>query len=321
MAISAEEVVARQEGVPRWLGRAPRTSAVIYERPEELSDEHRKVLIDTLIIATQQEVAVMPWQSTAFVTAPDIGAKIAIAGSIQDELGHANQWCLALENLGVDSREVVFGTSAEKYKTVFLEHFPIRDYIEFVMTQAFFDRAGRFWTVDFERHSSYGPMRRVAKKVNFEEAFHVYHGVQWTKYYCQASEKSRARVQELAQELFPHGLQWFGAPDKHKSRKGQLEFRVRGWSNDEMRGKWLQSVSAFTSKLNIKIPTTYSESTGSWESEVPFPMLFDVEKRCWSNKEAAWEDVFAQWKRGGPQKVEIIGKIHSEEWGNALWTA
>lgn len=321
MTVSAEAGIARPDLAPRWRGKAARPGSAMHEWPDELSSEHRRILIETLIIASQQEVAVMPWQATAFDTAPDIGAKIAIAGSIQDELGHANQWCLALENLGVDSRDVVFGTPPDKYKTVFLEHFPIRDYIEFVLTQAFFDRAGRFWTVDYERHSSYAPMRRVAKKVNFEQAFHVFHGVQWVKYYFEAGGESRARVQELALEHFPHGLQWFGAPDEHKSRKGQLEFRVRGWSNDEMRLKWLQSVSAFTSRLGIKIPVTLSASTGKWESEIPFPMLFDVEKRTWTNKPAEWSDVFAQWKRGGPKKVEIMSKIHNEVWGDALWAA
>lgn len=316
MVISTSEPRTSQ-----WRGKGPRSDAPLFERPEQLSGEHRKVLIETLAIAVQQEVSVMPWQSTAFDTAPDIGAKIAIAGSIQDELGHANQWCLALENLGYDSREAVFGTPPEKYKTVFLEHFGIRDYVEFVLTQAFFDRAGRFWTVDFERHSSYAPMRRVAKKVNFEQAFHVFHGVQWTKHYLGAGEETCARVNELTREHFPHGQQWFGAPDKHKSRKGQLSFRIRGWSNDEMREKWLQSVSVFASRAGLRLPVSFDENTRTWHSNIPFPMLFDVENRRWTNEEATWDQVIAQWKRGGPDKAKILGRIHHEEWGKELWTS
>lgn len=305
---------------PSWKSKPRRSADAQYERPEELSQEHREVLIETLVIAAQQEATVMPWQATAFDTAPDLGAKMAIAGSIQDELGHANQWCLTLENLGYDSREAIFGTPAEKYKTVYLEHFPIRDYIEFVMTQAFFDRAGRFWTVDFERHSSYAPMRRVARKVNFEQAFHVFHGEQWTKYYYSASEETHEHVTKLTKEMFPHGQQWFGAPDDRKSRVGQLTFRIRGWSNDEMRGKWLASITSLAEKVGFGLPVRYDQPTGTYISQVPFPMTFDPETRTWSGKEATWDEVFQQWKRGGPQKTEIIGRIHAEEWGDDLWT-
>ena len=291
----------------------------LLERPEQLSDEYRKVLIETLIIAAQQEVVVMPWQATAFETAPDLGAKISIAGSIQDELGHANQWCLALDGLGYDSREAIFGVAPEDYKTVFVEHFKIRDYVEFVMAQAFFDRGGRLWTLDFEKHSSWAPMRCVAKKVNFEQAFHVFHGAQWTRYYLDSSEDMRRHVTQLAQELFPHGQQWFGAPDSRKSRKGQLDFRIRGWSNDEMRAKWMKSIAAFARRAGFELPIKYDEGTGQYVSTIPFPLLYDNEKRAWGTEEVDWSDVIALWRRGGPDKLEIVSKIHNEEWGSDLW--
>ena len=50
---------------------------------------YHEALRQTLYIAAQSEVTVLTWAYTAYDTAPDIGAKIAISATIQDEIGHA----------------------------------------------------------------------------------------------------------------------------------------------------------------------------------------------------------------------------------------
>ena len=49
------------------------------------------MLEKTLTIAAQGEVTVLTWAYTAYEKCPDLGAKIAISASIQDEVGHAHQ--------------------------------------------------------------------------------------------------------------------------------------------------------------------------------------------------------------------------------------
>ncbi|MGD2008549.1 MAG: hypothetical protein PVJ95_09765, partial [Cellvibrionales bacterium] len=56
----------------------------LIEDMEDLTPRYRAILERTLEIAAQSEVTVLTWAYTAFRVAPDIGAKVAICGTIQD---------------------------------------------------------------------------------------------------------------------------------------------------------------------------------------------------------------------------------------------
>src|SRR3546814_20213042 len=49
--------------------------------------EYHAALRQTLYIAAPSEVTVLTWAYTEYETAPDLGAKIAISETIQDEIG------------------------------------------------------------------------------------------------------------------------------------------------------------------------------------------------------------------------------------------
>lgn len=290
------------------------------ESARELDAVRRQVLLDTMVIAAQHEMMVMPWEYTAFETAPDLGAKLAIAASIQDELGHSNQWGLIIEDLGEDPMTRLFAIESSQFRAVYATTFPIRDYIEFCMVQCVTDRAGRLWTLDYEKHCSYAPVRRVAKKVNFEQAFHVQHGSRWVAYYAQASEESRRQVEEHFAWLFPHGQMWFGAPDSLKSRRGQLDSAVRGWSNDDMRQRWYDSIMPWAEReLGLALPARQDTGSGQWLPANPYPMLCRDESMTWTDEQCEWRDLFAQWRRGGPLKEHYLNQIRSEAWSDELW--
>jgi len=292
------------------------------EMIEEISEffpEYRTVLEQTLTIAAQSEVTVLTWAYTAYETCPDIGAKIAVSASIQDEIGHAYQQGMLLDRLGHSMEELTFDVPPESVKTLMIMQFPIKNYIEFCMGQALFDRAGRLTTKDIELHCSFAPYRRALRKVNFEENFHVRHGERWIKFYWNHSPETRKAVQDAADWYFPHGLTWFGLPDHMKTRKGQLEYGIRKWSNDEMREKWIQSACIFADQVGFDLPAHYDEEAGKYVIDCPFPMICDTETRTWVEEEASWEDTIKQLKAGGPLNPSGHARLQSEEWGEKRW--
>lgn len=291
----------------------------LIEEVEELFPEYRTVLEQTLTIAAQSEVTVLTWAYTAYETCPDIGAKIAVSASIQDEIGHAYQQGMLLDRLGLSMEKLTFEIPPESIKTLMIMHFPVKNYIEFLMGQALFDRAGRLTTKDIELNSSFAPYRRALRKVNFEENFHVRHGEIWIKYYWDHSPETRQAVQDAADWFFHHGLTWFGLPDHLKTRKGQLGFGIRKWSNDTMRERWIQSACKFADVIGFKVPAHYDETQQKYVIDCPFPMLCDPETRTWIWKEASWDDTIAQLKAGGPLNPSGHARLQTEEWGDALW--
>src|SRR3546814_243804 len=124
--------------------------------------EYHEALRQTLYIAAQSEVTVLTWAYTAYETAPDIGAKIAISATIQDEIGHAHQQGMLLERFGTSVEDITFNVDPVKVKTLMIMQFPVKNYIEFCMSQALLDRAGRITTKDIEENRS--EERRVGKE-------------------------------------------------------------------------------------------------------------------------------------------------------------
>ena len=291
----------------------------LIEDESQMGGRYRKVIEQTLHIAGMSEVTVLTWAHTAFDTCPDLGAKIAVASSIQDEVGHAHQQGALYEQLGHSLNDMVFSTPPDKYKTLLIMEFPIRSYIEFVVAQALLDRAGRFTTRDIELHCSFAPYRRTLRKVNFEEAFHINHGAYWTEFYWNHSEETRKAVQDAVDWLFPHGTVWFGVPDHLKRRTDQLVFDVRKWSNDTMRQMWLKSTCIFAEKVGFKVPAHFDEASEEYVIDCPYPMLLNDARTGWSGEECGWDEAIAMLKGGGPMRPEVYERIQREEWGDKLW--
>lgn len=291
----------------------------LIEDLDELFPAYHEALRQTLYIAAQSEVTVLTWAYTAYRTAPDLGAKIAISATIQDEIGHAHQQSMLLERLGTSADDITFNVDPGKVKTLMIMQFPLKNYIEFCMSQALLDRAGRITTKDLEDNCSFAPYRRVLRKVNFEENFHIAHGARWVRFYWESSPETRQAVQDAADWLFPHGITWFGLPDHLKTRRGQLDYRIRGWSNDTMREMWLKSACAFAKSVGFSVPARFDEEAKTWRLTCPYPMRCDVPSRTWIWEQAGWDETIEQLKHGGPLNPAGHARLQREEWGEALW--
>ena len=291
----------------------------LFEDAAELSPRYKEILRQTVEIASISEISVLTWACTAFRTAPDIGAKIAVCATILDEVGHAYHQGILAEQFGVDVHARAFHDDIAHIWTWPIMEIPIRSYIEFVVMQSMLDRAGLHWTKDLELHCSYAPYRRTLRKVNFEEGFHMRHGNFWTEFYWNHSEETRAAVQRGIDWIFPFGVMWFGKPDNLKTRPEQLTYRVRGWSNDFMREKWLQSTCAFLNRLGADFPAEFDAGSKRWVLTMPYPMLYDAENYTWSGEQCSHEDYWKHSRKGGPMRPGAYDRLRGEVWGEALW--
>ena len=290
----------------------------LIEDVADMSPGYKEALKQVIHIAAISEVTVLTWAHTAYDTAPDIGAKIAVCATIQDEVGHAHQQGLLAERFGVDIHNGTFEDSIDKIFTWPIMEFPIRNYVEFVVMQCLLDRAGLHWTKDIELHSSFAPYRRTLRKVNFEEGFHMRHGVHWTAFYWNNSEETKQAVQKAFDWIFPHGVMWFGKPDDLKSRPAMLQYRIRKWTNDFMREKWLQSACAFAFKHDIEVPAHYDEEQKKYVLDMPYPMLFK-EDYTWTNEQTTQKEYWTNARKGGPMRPAAYERLRREEWGDLLW--
>jgi ring-1,2-phenylacetyl-CoA epoxidase subunit PaaA len=290
------------------------------EREEEMTPRYREVLVQTMLIAADLELMTLPSYYGALCTAPTLDDKIAVASSIQDEMGHAQVMYRMLEDFGFDAQQLIFERPPEAFKTFELIEQDVSDYVTCVVMMALGDRAGYTTTRDLEAHCSFGPYARSLRKVNFEERFHVAHGEKWVRYFWNRSPETRKRVQAAVDLLFPMCASWFGTPDGMKKRTDQLAYRIRGLTNDELRQQWLNEVAPFCESLGIRIPAHFDAAQGRCVLDYEEPVAFNADTGRWElDKKITWEQKFAHWKRGGPIKMPGLRRIQSEQWGEALW--
>jgi ring-1,2-phenylacetyl-CoA epoxidase subunit PaaA len=98
------------------------------------------------------------------------------------------------------------------------------------------------------------------------------------------------------------GLEFFGQPDELKKNVGQLNYRLRSKSNDQIRQGWLADAVPMVERLGFKVPAHFDADQRKYVIDCPFPAEFDETAKRWRFEEGpiTWDRVLARWKRRGP---------------------
>jgi ring-1,2-phenylacetyl-CoA epoxidase subunit PaaA len=242
--------------------------------------------------------------------APRINSYISVTGIVQDELGHAHIAYRLLRDLGVDVEKLVYERDPKDFRHPYAFDVPLDNWAEMVVANAFYDRAGFCILDDVFRHSSYGPWKRALVKVEREENFHLRHGEQWVATMSERPESKRD-LQAAMDWMFPMTLEWFGLPDSMKRHKDQIEYGMKGSTNDELRQTWLSTAVPLCEKHGLDVPAHYDEANEQWVLDYPFPCEFDEESKRWlmDEGEISWDQVVERWRRRGPANEEFVDQV------------
>lgn len=284
-------------------------SGFILERREDMNEEYLKALKQTLVIVGDTELLSVPPMLTAYEKAPTLNNKITTLAVLQDEIGHAHIAYRLLKDLGEDINTLLYDRPANRWKNPYAFDFKLTTWVEMGVFNAMFDRAGYTLLGDAYEHTSYGPWKRALVKVDKEELFHLRNGEIIMREGMNNPE-TRGQVQEAIDWMFLMALEFFGVADGLKSRSSQLDYKLKGRTNDELRQKWLSTAVPFCESIGVKVPAHYDEATEKYVLDVPFPCKFDVENKKWLfDQPETWEGVVARFKRRGPQNQEFVEQI------------
>jgi ring-1,2-phenylacetyl-CoA epoxidase subunit PaaA len=176
-----------------------------------------------------------------------------------------------------------------------------------VTANGLYDRAGITLLGDVHRHTSYGPLKRGLVKVGMEENFHLRHGEVWMRRLCEAGGEARDMVQAAVDWMFPMGVEWFGMPDEKKHHNAQLDFKLKGMTNDQLRQTWLKAVVPLCDELSIEVPAHVNPGTEEVELEFEFPVQYDPDAKHWLLDEPiTWDQVWDRWRARGPMNEQFV---------------
>ncbi|WP_079525773.1 Phenylacetic acid catabolic protein [Halobacillus hunanensis] len=279
------------------------------ERSEDMDEDYKKALMQTLTIVGDTELLSVPPLMTVYNEAPDLNYKITALAVMQDELGHAHIAYRLLEALGEDVDELLYERPSNRWKNPYAFDFPLNNWIELGVFNGLFDRAGYTLLGDAFEHTSYGPWKRALVKVDKEELFHLRNGEIIMKKGMKNPETAK-QVQEAVDWMFIMGLEFFGVSDSHKSRSAQIDYRIKGSKNDELRQKWMSTAVPFCESIGVDVPAHYDEEQEKYVVDVPFPCKFDLENRKWLHDEPdTWSGMIERFKKRGPQNEEFVQRI------------
>lgn len=285
----------------------------LVETPEEMTESYKRALTQILLVQADTELMSAPAYYMAACKAPSINTRLSAYAIIQDELGHAHITFRLLEDLGLDKEYLIYGRKPHEFKNPYGFDQPLASWVELIVANALFDRAGIVLLSDPFQNTSYGPWKRALAKVDKEELFHLRHGEVWMKRLCAASEKAKAEIQRAVDWMFPMGVEWFGMPDHLKRHTAQLEYKLKGKTNDQLRHDWLSAVVPLCESCGINIPAHYDEDKQQYVLEYPLPVEYDPEHKRWLfDRPITWDQVFARWKRRGPYNAQYVSMVQKQ---------
>ena len=287
----------------------------ILESPDEMTEGYKKAIITQLLVQGDTELISAPAYWMAAQDAPSTNTMVSAVAIIQDELAHANIAYRILEDMGHDKEQLIYGREPHEFKHPYGFDQPLESWAELVCANGFFDRAGITLLSDVFRNTSYGPLKRALVKVDLEETFHLRHGEVWMKRLAGAGGEAKEKLQRAVDWMFPMTIEWFGLPDDMKRHSGQLDYRLKGMTNDELRQTWMASTVPLCEGLGLKVPAHFDAQQQKYVLDFPFPCAYDDKAKHWdfTGGEISWDDVFARWKRRGPMNeryVESIRRSH-----------
>ncbi|MFB6097405.1 MAG: Phenylacetic acid catabolic protein [Haloferacaceae archaeon] len=282
------------------------------ESVDEMTDGYEDALRRILLVSADTELMSAPAYYEQSLAAPSLEARASCVSVIQDELGHGHIAYRLLENLGEDKHDLIYNREPHEFRNTYGFDQYLDNFAELIVGHAFFDRAGITLLGDVHENTSYAPWKRALRKVAKEEQFHLRHGETWMRRLATKSEKTRQKVQEAADWMMPMAMEWFGMPDDKKQHDEQLEYRIKGKSNDELRQTWLSTGVPFCEDIGIDIPAHYDDEADEYVLEYDMPVAFVEEDKEWRFDEpVGWDDVMDRWRSRGPAIEEYVERIQS----------
>lgn len=282
----------------------------LVESVEQMSPAYLEGMVRILTVSADTELISAPAYYNAGRHAPSLNAFGSATAIIQDELGHAHIAYRLMRDLGVDTEDLIYEREPARFKYPYAFDVPLESWVELVVANAFYDRAGFCLLGDVFRSTTFGPWKRALVKVDKEETFHLRHGENWMAKIAQTAE-GRDELQRAIDWMFLLTVEWFGLPDDLKRHSEQLGFGFKGQSNDELRQTWLSTAVPLVEKHGLSVPAHHDAAEDRYVIDCPFPAQFDAAGKRWllDAGQISWDDVLVRWKGRGPMNERYIETI------------
>lgn len=240
----------------------------IVEPDDEMPARYRSAVFDFIEMHANSELMGGLTERDWIPKSPGVRHKMAVLAKTQDEIGHAHLLYMVAADLSIKTRtEMMEDLFAGKSKFHNVFHYPAVTWADQVAIAYLVDSAALMSQQAVFKNCSYGPYRRMLKRIVAEEGFHMRFGEERLLRIAEGTEIQHDMFQDALDRWWLPALQLFG-PD---TRPGDvlLRWHIKSERNEVLRAKWVQKYAPLLTSYGFSIPEPgvhHDTATGKWES-------------------------------------------------------
>ena len=227
---------------------------IAIEPRDWMPDEYRKTLIRQISQHAHSEIVGMLPEGNWITRAPNLRRKAVLLAKVQDEAGHGLYLYSAAETLGISRDEMLdqLHSGKAKYSSIF--NYPTLTWADMGAIGWLVDGAAIMNQVPLCR-TSYGPYARAMVRVCKEESFHQRQGFEIMLTLSRGTAIQKKMAQDALNRWWWPSIMMFGPSDDNSPNSElSLKWRIKRFTNDELRQKFVDVSTEQTKILGLTIP-------------------------------------------------------------------
>ena len=275
----------------------------IVEVVDDMPAEYRQAVFRFMELHANSELMGGLTERDWIPRAPGLRRKMAVLAKTQDEIGHAHLLYMVAADLGIKSRQEMLEdlfAGRGRFHNVF--HYQAVTWGDQVAIAYLVDAAALISQQAVFKNCSYGPYKRILKRIIAEEGFHMRHGEEMLMNIAEGTDIQRRLFQDALDRWWWPTLHMFGPPSKPDD--ALLRWHIKSERNEDLRDKFVQK---------------YATLLEGYGFEPPDPDLRrDPDSGRWITGEIDWEPLHATRDNLGPDSARRIGDA-ARHWSDTTW--
>jgi ring-1,2-phenylacetyl-CoA epoxidase subunit PaaA len=231
--------------------------------------------------------------------APGLHRKLAFLAKTQDEIGHAHLLYMVAADLGVKTRQEMLDdlfAGRSKFHNVF--HYKTHTWADQIVIAFLVDAAALTTQQAVLKVCSYGPYRRILRRIVSEEGFHMRHGEEMLLTLADGTETQHEMFQAALNRWWEAVMHFFGPPTRADDLL--LRWRIKSETNEALRDKFVQKFVPMLHDYGFTIPdpALHRSPEGKWViGDIDWKALKATQSNVGEDSsqrialsKAAWED-------------------------------
>ncbi|MCH1615606.1 MAG: 1,2-phenylacetyl-CoA epoxidase subunit A [Acidimicrobiales bacterium] len=275
----------------------------IVEPSDEMPDVYRLAVFKFIELHANSEYMGGLTERDWIPKAPGLHRKLTALAKTQDEIGHAHLLYMIAADLGVKTRDemmedLLAGTT--NFHNVF--HYRVHSWGDQVAVAYLVDAAALASQQAVFKNCSYGPYKRILRRIIAEEGFHMRNGEELLLTMASGTDLQRTMMQDSINRWWLPAIQLFG-PDSRLDDP-LLRWNIKSERNEVLRDRYIQKFVPQLLNAGFQVP-----DSGLYQ---------DGETGRWCTSDIDWEPLKATMRNGGPDSKRRLIDAQAA-WEDASW--